>query len=322
MVAAAHDGSRPVGRRVGLGAPHRRVAPDPHANSRTSSPTGRTSERAPALPERLRRQPRRAEHASAAGTCSSAPTSSTTRRSSTAAAWRGPTSRSTRTGTSTHLDALLARRRAGRSSSATRSSRWTATSRRSTTSSRCAARHGALLVLDEAHAVLGPHPSVRATSNGIRVGTLSKTLGSLGGFVAGRRRFIELLANRRPARSSSRRRRARPTRPPPWPRCDVSALRRGRAGLIARLRAPRRPRRPGHPSPIVPVVIGGRGRAPSHASRTSPEEGLPRPGDPAAVGPAGNLASARHAVGGAHRRAGRRPRRRARTRSSRCSIGA
>ena len=60
-----------------------------------------------------------------------------------------------------------------------------------------AARHGALLVLDEAHAVLGPELSYRATQRAdiLLVGTLSKTLGSLGGFVAGPARFVELLVN-------------------------------------------------------------------------------------------------------------------------------
>jgi 8-amino-7-oxononanoate synthase len=62
---------------------------------------------------------------------------------------------------------------------------------------KVANRHGALLVLDEAHAVLGPELSYRAThrANILRVGTLSKTLGSLGGFVAGPARFIDLLVN-------------------------------------------------------------------------------------------------------------------------------
>jgi 8-amino-7-oxononanoate synthase len=61
-----------------------------------------------------------------------------------------------------------------------------------------AARHGALLVLDEAHAVLGPDlpPPAHGRVDVLRVGTLSKTLGSLGGFVAGPARFIELLENR------------------------------------------------------------------------------------------------------------------------------
>ena len=46
------------------------------------------------------------------------------------------------------------------------------------------AGHGALLVIDEAHAVLGPHPEL-AGVEALRVGTLSKTLGALGGYVAG-----------------------------------------------------------------------------------------------------------------------------------------
>ncbi len=60
-----------------------------------------------------------------------------------------------------------------------------------------ASRHGALLILDEAHAVLGPELGYRTTHQAdiLRVGTLSKTLGSLGGFVAGPARFVELLVN-------------------------------------------------------------------------------------------------------------------------------
>ena len=57
-------------------------------------------------------------------------------------------------------------------------------------------RHGALLVLDEAHAVLA---RIRARGDRgatvLRVGTLSKTLGSLGGFVAGPRAVVDLLVN-------------------------------------------------------------------------------------------------------------------------------
>ncbi|HEY4928096.1 MAG TPA: 8-amino-7-oxononanoate synthase [Acidimicrobiales bacterium] len=59
-----------------------------------------------------------------------------------------------------------------------------------------ARRNGALLVLDEAHAVLGPELGDTAGVDVLRVGTLSKTLGSLGGFVAGPARFVELLVNR------------------------------------------------------------------------------------------------------------------------------
>jgi 8-amino-7-oxononanoate synthase len=123
-------------------------------------------------------------------------------------------------------------------------------------------RHGALLVLDEAHAVLGPDLPGGAASGGgeiLRMGTLSKTLGSLGGFVAGPSRFIELLENR-----------ARPyiftTAPTPADAAAaLAALRivrspRG-ASLRSRLarhvaRVARQLGRPGQRSPIVPVVIG------------------------------------------------------------------
>jgi 8-amino-7-oxononanoate synthase len=56
--------------------------------------------------------------------------------------------------------------------------------------------HGALLVLDEAHAVLGPKLECINELQVLHVGTLSKTLGALGGFVAGSSRLIELLINR------------------------------------------------------------------------------------------------------------------------------
>ena len=124
------------------------------------------------------------------------------------------------------------------------------------------AHHGALLVLDEAHAVLGP--DVRRaprcpTSTVLRVGTLSKTLGALGGFVAGPRRYTDLLVNRARAyiftTASSP-----PTPPPRWPRCGSCARPRATT-LRARLRANVDRLRPGHPSPIVPYVCGSEARA-------------------------------------------------------------
>ena len=122
-----------------------------------------------------------------------------------------------------------------------------------------AARHRALVVLDEAHAVLGPEPTVRADVDLLRVGTLSKTLGALGGFVAGPRRFAELLVNR-----------ARPyiftTAPTPADAAAaLAALRIVRSSegrtLTRRLgdlvdRVGAQVGRDGHPSPIIPVVIG------------------------------------------------------------------
>jgi 8-amino-7-oxononanoate synthase len=118
---------------------------------------------------------------------------------------------------------------------------------------RVCARHGALLVLDEAHAVLGPHPDLDGV-HALRVGTLSKTLGALGGFVAGPRDLVDLLVNR--ARSY-----IFTTAPTPADSAAALAalgvLRSSEgAGLCDRLRSHVERVRPGHPSPIVPVVIG------------------------------------------------------------------
>jgi len=125
-----------------------------------------------------------------------------------------------------------------------------------------AGRHGALLILDEAHAVLGPElPGGRGDSGVdlLRMGTLSKTLGSLGGFVAGPARFVELLVNR-----------ARPyifttATTPADAAAALAAVRivtsgRG-ADLRARLaghvdRVAAAVGRRHHRSPIIPVVIG------------------------------------------------------------------
>jgi 8-amino-7-oxononanoate synthase len=125
-------------------------------------------------------------------------------------------------------------------------------------------RHGALLVLDEAHAVLGPELDDGLGGNldladVLRVGTLSKTLGSLGGFVAGPARYTEYLVNR-----------ARPyiftTAPTPGDtaaalaavgvvRSEEGAWRRARlAGHVARVAAA--VGQPGRRAPIIPVVVG------------------------------------------------------------------
>lgn len=112
---------------------------------------------------------------------------------------------------------------------------------------------GALLVLDEAHAVLGPHPALDGVEC-LRVGTLSKTLGSMGGFVAGPRPLIDLLVNR-----------ARPfifttAAAPAMAAAALAALAVLRSAegdaLLARLRAVVDRVGPGHPSAVVPLVIG------------------------------------------------------------------
>ena len=132
------------------------------------------------------------------------------------------------------------------------------------------ARTGALLMLDEAHAVLGPDPHLD-TIEAVRVGTLSKTLGSLGGFVAGPRQYTELLVNR-----------ARPYifTTAPTPADTAAAL--AAVGVIrspdgdeltTRLRANVERLRPGHPSPIVPVVLGDEART-LGAAATLLDQGL------------------------------------------------
>jgi 7-keto-8-aminopelargonate synthetase-like enzyme len=135
------------------------------------------------------------------------------------------------------------------------------------------ARRDALLVIDEAHAVLGPElPEPGAGAPGIlRIGTLSKTLGSLGGFVAGPRALTELVVNR--ARSYI-------FTTAPTPADTAAALAAVRVvrspegeTLRSRLRANVETLRPGHPSPIVPVVCGDEGRA-LEAAAALLEQGL------------------------------------------------
>jgi len=119
----------------------------------------------------------------------------------------------------------------------------------------CCRRSGALLVLDEAHGVLSPDLSPLLHDVAcLRVGTLSKTLGSLGGFVAGSRRFVELMVNH--ARSY-----IFTTAPsPPDMAAALAALgvvqsaegdqlRSVLASHVERLS-------PGQRAPIVPVVLG------------------------------------------------------------------
>jgi len=126
-----------------------------------------------------------------------------------------------------------------------------------------ARRHGSLLVLDEAHAVLGPSfDGSDSDSDGLslegvdvlRVGTLSKTLGSLGGFIAAPRRFVDLMVNA-----------ARPFifttgSSPADTAAGLAALRVVRSpegdALRARLRGHIERVAPGHPSPVIPVLVG------------------------------------------------------------------
>lgn len=116
------------------------------------------------------------------------------------------------------------------------------------------ARHDAVLVLDEAHAVLGPDSPAAIDATVVRVGTLSKALGSVGGFVAGDRDLVDLCVNTSRSfiftTASS-------------PADTAAAL--AAVGIVTgpegdalrdRLRTHVDRLRPGHPSPIVPVVLG------------------------------------------------------------------
>ena len=120
-------------------------------------------------------------------------------------------------------------------------------------------RVGALLILDEAHAVLGPDLHPPADAPVLRVGTLSKTLGALGGFVAGPRILTDLIVNR--ARSYI-------FTTAPTPADTAAALAAVRVvtstegdELRSRLRINIDQLVEGHPSPIVPIVCGAEARA-------------------------------------------------------------
>jgi 8-amino-7-oxononanoate synthase len=115
-------------------------------------------------------------------------------------------------------------------------------------------RWGALLVLDEAHAVFDTPTDRRTPKHVVRVTTLSKTLGSLGGVVAASSEVADLLVN------TSRPYIFTTALSPADTAAGLAALRvlrsdEGRA-LVARLRTLVDRFRPGHPSPIVPIIVG------------------------------------------------------------------
>jgi 8-amino-7-oxononanoate synthase len=117
-------------------------------------------------------------------------------------------------------------------------------------------RRGALLVLDEAHGVLGP--CADPSGDVLLVGTLSKALGSVGGFVAGPAPYVELLRNR--ARSFI----FTTALPPADCAAALAALRVVRSAegeaLRGRLRRHLEVVAPGSGAPIVPLVLGDEGR--------------------------------------------------------------
>ncbi len=123
---------------------------------------------------------------------------------------------------------------------------------------RVCASMGALLIVDEAHAVLAPDVD-GIDCECLRVGTLSKTLGALGGWVAGAKPTIDLLVNR--ARTFI----FTTALSPPDTAAALAALNIYRSEEGERLRDRLRRHvdtlQPGHPSPIVPIVLGSEAAA-------------------------------------------------------------
>jgi 8-amino-7-oxononanoate synthase len=135
--------------------------------------------------------------------------------------------------------------------------------------------HGAMLLVDEAHGtgVFGPDGRGAASEKGaaervpIRVGTLSKALGSIGGFVAGSARLAEHLIHRGrtqiystaspPAAAAAAREALAIVRAEPWRRDRVRQL---AARLRPSLEAAGYSLGPSV-GPIVPILVGDPARA-------------------------------------------------------------
>ena len=126
---------------------------------------------------------------------------------------------------------------------------------------RCAAHHER--AARARRGARGPRSGARRrpTSDVLRVGTLSKTLGSLGGFVAGPARFTDLVVNRARSLHLHDRADARPTRPRRSRRLAIVRGPEGDDAARPAAGATSTELRPGHPSPIVPVVCGDEARA-------------------------------------------------------------
>ena len=122
----------------------------------------------------------------------------------------------------------------------------------------CAA-HDALLILDDAHLVLDHPEPLDPRCRVLRVGTLSKAVGSLGGFVCGPKTFTDLLVNK--ARSYIFTTAAAPASAAAAATAiDIIDSAEGDE-LRTRLGANIDRVRPGHPSPIIPIVVGAEDQA-------------------------------------------------------------
>jgi 8-amino-7-oxononanoate synthase len=138
-----------------------------------------------------------------------------------------------------------------------------------------AERSGAILLVDEAHGtgVFGPDGRGAASEHGVadrvhvRVGTLSKALGSIGGFVAGSKRLVDWLVNHAraliystalpPAAAAAAREALAIAQAEPWRRERVRALGSALCQSLADAGFRVRPTT----GPIVPVLLGTPERA-------------------------------------------------------------
>ena len=168
--------------------------------------------------------------------------------------------------------------------------------------------HDALLVIDEAHAVLGPDPDLDGIA-ALRVGTLSKTLGSLGGFVAGPARLTDLLVNR--ARSYI-------FTTASTPADAAAALAAVQVVRVARGRRAARASAGEHRGAPARSSVADRADrvrlrdAGARSGGRAPDAWHPRPRDPAAHSRARDEPAARRALGRPHDRTGPPAARRAR----------
>jgi 8-amino-7-oxononanoate synthase len=117
-----------------------------------------------------------------------------------------------------------------------------------------AVRHGALLVVDDAHNVFPDRELPIAELELLRVGTLSKTLGAMGGWVGGPNALIDVLVN------SARTFIFTTALAPADAAAALAALQIYRSAegerLSARLRHLIKQLRHDHDSPIVPFIVG------------------------------------------------------------------
>ncbi len=138
-----------------------------------------------------------------------------------------------------------------------------------------AERFDAMLLVDEAHGtgVFGPGGRGAAAEHGVadrvhvKVGTLSKALGSSGGFVTGSRRLIDWLLNHARtliystappvAAAAAAHRALEISEAEPWRRSHVLELAGSSRRLLPTLGLPD----PGPGGPIIPILLGGPDRA-------------------------------------------------------------